>query len=86
MTSLASSFLLCSFLFLQVMRTTIKSRMGSKFGKIGVGTEELAAPECLKKPPLTYNGRNVVTTLDPNFWMNLLHSYKYQGQTSLTFK
>ena len=52
MTTQASSFLLCCFLFLQITRTTIKSRMGSKFGNIGLGTEELAAPECLKKTPL----------------------------------
>ena len=50
-TTLASSFLVGSFLFLQVTRTTIKSRMGSEFGKIGPGTEELAAPERLKKSP-----------------------------------
>ena len=49
MTTLVSSFLIGSSLFLQVTRTTIKSRMGSKFGKIGPGTEELAAPERLKK-------------------------------------
>ena len=29
---------ICSSLFLQVTRTTIKSRMGSKFGKIRPGT------------------------------------------------
>ena len=42
MTTLAPSFLIGSSLFLQVMRTTIKSRMGFKFGKIGAGTYELA--------------------------------------------
>ena len=36
MTTLAPSFLICSSLFLQVTRTTIKSRMGSKFGRIRV--------------------------------------------------
>ena len=51
MTTLASSFLIGAYLFLQVTRTTIKSQMGSKFGKIGPGTEELAAPEPLKKSP-----------------------------------
>ena len=49
MTTLALSFLIGSSLFLQVKRTTIKSRMGSKFGKIGPGTCELAALERLEK-------------------------------------
>ena len=51
MTILASSFLIGSSLFLQVTRTTINSEMGSKFGKAGAGTEELAAPERLKNSP-----------------------------------
>ena len=50
-TTLASSFLIGSDLFLQVKRTTIKSRMGSKFGKIERGTQELADPEPMKKSP-----------------------------------
>ena len=37
-TTLAPSFLIGSSLFLQVTSTTIISRMGSKFGKIGPGT------------------------------------------------
>ena len=51
MTTLAPSFLFGSSLFLQVhvTRTTIKSRMGSKFGKIGPGTYELAALERMEK-------------------------------------
>ena len=40
MTTLAPSFLIGSSLFLRVKRTTIKSRMGSKFGKIRPGTYE----------------------------------------------
>ena len=64
MTTLAPSFFIGSSLFLQV---TIKSRMGSKFGKIGPGTYELAALKRLEKSPYTYNGRNVVTTLVPSF-------------------
>ena len=52
MTTLTSSFFIGSSLSLQVMKTTIKSRMDSKFGKIGPGTEELAAPERLKKIPI----------------------------------
>ena len=51
MTSLASSVLISSSLFSQVTRTTITSRMGSKFGKIGPGTYELAALERLEKSP-----------------------------------
>ena len=66
MTTLAPSFLICSSLFLQVTRTTIKSRMGSKFGRIRPGTYELAPLEGLEKSPLTYNRRNVVTTLVPS--------------------
>ena len=61
------SFLICSSLFLQVTRTTIKSQMGSKFGKIRPGTYELAALERLEKSPKIYNGRNVVTTLVLSF-------------------
>ena len=73
MTTLAPSFLIGSSLFLQVMRTTIKSTMSLKFSKIRPGTEELAALERLEKSPLTYNERNV-TTLVHSFWMDLLHS------------
>ena len=68
MTTLAPSFLIGSSLFLQVTRATIKSRMGSKLGKIGPGTYELAALERLEKCPWTYNGRNVVTTLVPSYF------------------
>ena len=52
MTTLAPSFLICSSLFLQVTRTTIKSRMGPKFGMIQLGTYELAALERLEKIPI----------------------------------
>ena len=51
MTTLAPSFLIGSSLFLQVMRTFIISLMGSKFGKIGPWTFELAALEHLEKSP-----------------------------------
>ena len=37
--------------------------MGSKFSRIRPGTYELPALEHLEKFPLTYEGRNVVTTL-----------------------
>ena len=50
-TTPAPSFLICSSLFLQVIRTIIKSRMGSKFGRIEPGTYELAALEPLEKSP-----------------------------------
>ena len=49
MTTRAPSFLIGSSLSLQVTRTTLKSRMGSKFGKIGPGTYELASLERLEK-------------------------------------
>ena len=51
MTTLAPSFLFGSSLFLQVTKTTIKSRMGWKFGKIGPGTYKLAALERMEKSP-----------------------------------
>ena len=51
MTTLATSFLIGSSLFLPVTRTTIISWMGSNFGKIGPGTYVLAALECLEKSP-----------------------------------
>ena len=41
--------------------------MGSKFGKIGPGTYELAALEHLEKSPLTFNGRNIVITVVQSF-------------------
>ena len=71
-TTLAPSFLICSSLFLQVTRSTIKSRMGSKFGRTRQGTYELAALERLEKSPLTYNWRNVVTTLEPSVFGRIL--------------
>ena len=50
-TTLAPLFLICSSLFLQVRMTAIKSRMGLKFGRIRLGTYELAALERLEKSP-----------------------------------
>ena len=50
MTTLEPLFLIGSSLFLQVTRTTIKSRIGSKFGKIRPGAEELAARAFEKIP------------------------------------
>ena len=40
--------------------------MGSKFVRIRPWTYELAALERLEKSPLTYNRRNVLTTLAPS--------------------
>ena len=51
MTTLARSFLIGSSLFLQVTNRTIISRMGSKLGKIGLRTYELAALQRLEKSP-----------------------------------
>ena len=51
MTTLAPSFLIGSSLFLQVTSKTIKSRMGSKLGKIGPGIYELPALDRLEKSP-----------------------------------
>ena len=51
MTTLAPLFLIGSP-FLQVTRTTIKSRMISKFGRIRPGTYELAAIERLGIIPI----------------------------------
>ena len=49
--TLAPLFLIGSSSFLQVRRTTIQSRPGSKFDKIGTWTAELAALGRLKKSP-----------------------------------
>ena len=43
MNTLALSFLIGSFSFLQVTRTSITSRTNSKFGQIGPRAAELAA-------------------------------------------
>ena len=48
-TTLAPSFLIGSSSFLQVIGTTIKSRMGLKFSQIGPWTVELTALELLEK-------------------------------------
>ena len=49
MTTLAPSFLIGSFSYLQVRRTFITSRKSSKLGQIGPRTAELAALERLEK-------------------------------------
>ena len=48
MSNLAPSLFIGSSLFLQVIMTAIKAWMGSKFGKIGPGSAELATLERLK--------------------------------------
>ena len=50
-STLAPSFLIGSSSYLQVTRTSITSRMSSKFGQIGPRTAELAALERLEKSP-----------------------------------
>ena len=49
--TLAPLFLIGSSSFLQVRRTTIKSRTSSKFDQIGLWTAELAALGRLEKSP-----------------------------------
>ena len=49
--TLAPLFLIGSSSFLQVRRTTIKSRSSSKFDQIGLWTAELAALGRLEKSP-----------------------------------
>ena len=49
--TLATSFLIGSYSFLQVTRTTITSRMSSNFGQVRPQIAELAALERLEKSP-----------------------------------
>ena len=51
--TLAPSFLIESSSFLQVTRTTIKSRLSSKFSQIRSWTTEITAREPLEKNPNT---------------------------------
>ena len=51
MSTLVLPFFVGSSLFLLVTMTAIKAWMGSKFGKIGPGSAELATLKCLKKSP-----------------------------------
>ena len=80
-TTLASLLLIGSSSILQITRTAIKSRMGSKFCQIIPPAAELPALERQEKFPKTYNGRNVVTTLVPSFLdesSSLLQPYKLE--------
>ena len=49
MSTLALPFFINPSLFLQIKMTAIKAWMGSKFGKIGLWSAELATLERLKK-------------------------------------
>ena len=51
MSTLSLQFFIGSSLFLQVTRTAIKAWMGSKFGKIGPGSAELATFERREQSP-----------------------------------
>ena len=62
-STLEPSFLIGSFSFLQVSRTTIEAWMSLNFGRIALLTLELAALECLKKKTIY----NLVNTLAPSF-------------------
>ena len=83
MSTLALTFFIGSSLFLQVTMTATKAWMGTKFGKIGQGSAELATLESLKKSPYTYNGRNVVSTLVLSFF---IESYSFLQVTKTTMK
>ena len=60
--------LIRSFLYLQVTRTCIISRMSSNFDQIGPLTRELAALERLKKFPIDLKRENAVSMLARSFW------------------
>ena len=51
MSALAPPFLIGSSSFLWVTRTALKARIGSKLGKIGPGSAELAALEHPQNSP-----------------------------------
>ena len=61
-----------SFLFLQVMRTGIKSWTSSNFGQIGPLTTELAALERLKNFPIESSSKLLVTRTDIKAWLSLI--------------
>ena len=68
---------------MQVRRTSIVSRTSLKLGTIRSPTVELAALERLKKFPQTYNGENLVSTLEPLF---LIGSFSFLQVTRTTIK
>ena len=57
--------------------------MSLKFGTIRPHTAELAALELLKKFPYTYNGQNLVSTLEPLFFIG---SFSFLQVTRTTIK
>ena len=61
-STLEPLFLIGSFSFLQVTRTTIKAWMSSNFGRIPPLTLELTALECLKNL-----NNKLASTLEPSF-------------------
>ena len=61
-STLSPSFLIGSSSFLQVTRTTIKSQMSLKFGRIQPWTAELAALDQFKKNLLFKNIQNILMT------------------------
>ena len=75
MNTLAPLFLIGSASFLQVRRTTIKSLMSSKFGKIQPWTADLAALDRLKNLSFTY-----LRTIQ-----NILMTCWLSGERSLPF-
>ena len=68
---------------MQARRTTIKSRKSSKFGSVRPHTAELAALERLKKFPKTYNGKYLVSTLEPLFLIGSFSILKVTRTTVL---
>ena len=84
--TLAPSCLIGSSLFLQITRTTIRSRMSSKFGQIRLWTAELAALECLNKS-FTYlrSIQNIFMTCwlscerSLPFGLLVLYKYSFEG-------
>ena len=82
-STLAPSFLIGFSSLMQVRRTTLIFRIGLKYGTIGPHTAELAALEGLKKVPQTYNGENLVSTLEPLY---LIGSFSFLQVTRTTIK
>ena len=81
MSTLAFPFFIEYSLLIQVTITAIKAWMGSKFGKIGPGSAELATLDRLKKSPYTYNGGKIVSSLVLSFF---IESYSFL-QVTRTF-
>ena len=65
--------LIGSFSYLQVTMTCMRAWMSSKFGRIGPRTMELAALECMKKIPYTYNGETMSSHFLHYFCLDPFH-------------